>query len=196
MSYEDHGWRHRPKERGGTDPIPPFTTWAKGTGNTAQTVTETTELVFDNFRTNDQSTFGWDESGDPSGILIRSRGLYMVLAHVAYDNTDDAVERDMYVHWDALSSGVTFGSELLPAIGAGQNSSSIGIVSSIPSLIEKVNLDYFSIAELFATGLDSDPFRAAVVLGHNGTDYDTASSESTLTIVKLSTPRTFFDGTP
>ncbi len=192
-----HGWTHRPKGQGGTDPVPPFTTWAKCTRNTAQTVTTTTELEFINFRTNDTATFGWDETGDPSGLLIRDEGLYMVLADVIYNAGDIGVERSIYSHWDALSAGVTFGNELRPAIGTGQTSSGIAEVDNAAILISKGNLSHYAIAELFNSTLATDPFRAGIALVHTGVNYTIKSgSESTLTVVRLSTRRSFFDGTP
>lgn len=180
-----HGRDHRP---GGADPVPFELPWCMSSnGAVVQTVTATAELTYSSSLTNDRRTFRFDPT-DPEGVLIFRRGMYQVYADVHVESSDTAVVRAIYPTAQLLSNGPLFGigdeyGQNGFALGGGQNQSSVGAVTS-PNTISKSNLNHIAIGRV--TSIDvTDPVRFAVILEHSGTDYDTGTLESTMTIVRL-----------
>lgn len=200
-----HGWTHRPREDGGTDPIDELP-WACAYNQDVggQAVTATAELEFSNcigrglYQVGDPDpagTFSVDPD-DPFGILISRRGLYMCHADVHYDGADAAVARSMYLAWNYAASGplASVGSELNPAIGLQSASTSIAQVTTIA----KTTLQYWAIVPLTFSVSVTNPFRLAVTLQYNSAAYDISSSiVSFCTVVRLSGRNNeFIDFTP
>lgn len=170
-----------------------------------QTVTADDELEFSQAKTNDPysednptGTFAIDLDTN-AGILIYRQGLYMVLADVHYAAGSIGISRTIYSAWSRLSSGALagVGNEMNPGIGIGQAPGGISEVTTTA----KSRLTHYAITLLNVIGLDpltEDPFRAAVILQHNGSNYTTGngSNTSSLTVVRLAGLGETVDFTP
>lgn len=186
-----HAWTHRPKWQGGTDPIDPQLVYAHAYTTLAPTVTADAELEFEVCVTTDGDTFKFDDS-DPKGVLIKRPGLYQFYAYVFYAVGSIAVPRLIYTTVQRLSSGPLAGlgdeaGEGLFALGSGQNQSGVGQVTAA-NTINKSQLNHVALKELHdsPTPVSGDPYRAAVILDHAGTNYTlNGGIRSTLTIVRV-----------
>ena len=190
MSGPDyHAWTHRPKYKGGTDPISTDLSMCVASRTGAnQTVTTTVELIYDTVTTNDPDIFRWDPA-DPSAVLILREGYYGFFATVRYISASIAVPRYMYQANQPLSSGYGggFGTELGEfqfSVGQGHNQSSLGEVTSTNTIV-KSTLTHIAVCS--SGGSPAAPSRYAVVLGHqSGNDYTVGNLNSSSVIVRLS----------
>jgi len=187
-----HGWAHRFRWLGGSDPIPMQLPYIYGKNLAGQSVTDDAELQFDTDLppiTNDGDTFAFDPA-DPGGLLIMQRGLYRFTATVFYVAGSISVEREMYVTCQSLAAGPlaglgsAVGDSGWGALGNGQNESSLGVVTAT-NTIPKSLLAYQAIGRISATG--SSIQRAAVILQHNtGLNYTVESNlDSVLFIERI-----------
>lgn len=181
-----HGWSHRPKALGGTDPVPINLPWARGVMDASQSVTATTELAYTTVDTNDYTAFRWDDT-DPAGILILQKGLYACFTTVRYPAGSYATARQMYQTVQPLSSGVLGGlgaefGENDFSFGQGQSEASLGGVTTIA----KANLTHMGIQRILPDA--DDPMRLATILQHDGSDYTVSGLDSASYVVKLADP--------
>jgi hypothetical protein len=189
-----HAWTHRPKSEGGTDPITSDLPYIVAHNSSiSQTVTTTTELIFQAAVTNDTSTFDIDVVDDPSGILIYKPGLFLSIAEVNVGSGDIAVARAIYQHWNVLSFGVSFGDEIRPGIGTGQNASGIPEVTS--GGISKSKLSHLALAALHDVD-PTDPYRLGCVLQRQFANWTVQNLASSVTVVRLSGTPSFIDFSP
>lgn len=190
-----HAWTHRPKGRGGTDPIPFELPYCYGSDNAAgQSVTATSELTFSVgptlVRTNDSSVFRFDTS-DPEGILVIKDGVYRITTSVIYNASNILVQREAYPTVQLLSAGplagvgAPFGSSSTGRIAEiGLNGGEYSLASVTSTSTAKSQLSYVGIAPIF--GSTSGPFRAAVILSHPAGDYSlNAGLNSTMMIERI-----------
>lgn len=181
---EYHARTHLP---GGTDPLAIQWSYITGTGGLGQSVTANDELELDTVRTNDSATFGWDEVGDPDGLLIKRSGLYAAFATVQQQASDVAVAREIYVgivlqSLGALGSlGSPFGEAGSFFAGVGQLQAGMATVTAA---VAKASLSYMGIGHIPVSG--SAYYRAAVILDHKGTNFTlNAGAASALFIFRI-----------
>lgn len=138
-----HGWTHRPKAQGGTDPIPGVTTsaWAriaKGFDAANQTINNNTntDLTF-----NHDYNMGSGESGEgyftpngTTGLNILAHGIYILTAEVYWNSNPTAPWMLAITDTDAWFHGCYFES---------QNSQDLFGVVSLPMRVDP-NATYFA----------------------------------------------------
>lgn len=185
MKPAKHGRDHC---RGGEDPIPCGQAWVEALRTSAsQVVTATTELIFDQVRTNARSVFG--RASDTAGILIKEPGLYATYAAVRIGAGDIAVARAIYTTVQPNANGPLWGigsefAETSFSVGLGQAQAGLGEVTAA-STISKSVLNHVGIQRLIEF-TEANPMRAAVILQRNTANWTVQGLNSSLVIVQIS----------
>lgn len=161
-------------------------------GGIQQTVTTTTELLYEDASTNRPDIFDWDDT-DPAGMLVKKNAIYLGVTSVRYLSGSIAVPRAIYQAVCQLSQGPLFcvGAEWAENafnLGTGQRASSIAEVTSGAGAIAKSVLAHIGIAGISANifGPD-DPARHVVFLQHAGVDYTVGNLPSATWLFQLAT---------
>lgn len=180
-----HGRDH---EYDSEDRIPGALAWAIGsTQGISQGVTTTDYMILRSFTTNAPDCFGYDPDL-PDRIYMLEEGIYQSMLNVHVGSVNVMTPRFIYQQFGYEEVG-GFGSELLPAIGTGQQNIS---QSEADGTTAKSALSHF--AHAWAFGTPSDPPQPGLgryilqgVLGHvAGNDWTVQNISSSLCVVRLS----------
>ncbi len=170
QTIRGHAGEHR---LGSNDPLDVALPYIQGRRTTSATITADTELDYGSTGvvTNDRKTFAWDPDDSP-GLLIKRAGLYIAMVAVRVSSGIYAsVERSILIKHGPLSSGPFPGGDFGSLdfyLGDGQGDSSLSQVtatSDSKSVLNAIGMQAFDPVD------PTDPYRVAVLLNHQGTNF-------------------------
>lgn len=176
--------------------------WAQARVTSSQSITATDSIDWGFFTTNDNDIFTWDNGTDPDKIQITKPGLYICHAAISVTGGDLAKAKSIYQSIGRMSAGISFGNEMQPAIGTGQNASGISQVNASPATVSKSMLYHLGFTVVptswgFGDSLRTDPAFLFCVAQRDGVDWATsATTTSWLTIIRLGSNSLFSAGSP
>jgi hypothetical protein len=173
-----HATTHRSKGLGGSDHVPPDLPFIRGIV-LSQSVTTAAEAQWTSVDTTDPDTFRYDPDDD-AGLLMQRNGTYQFLATLKVSGGSASAEREIFVTTGVMSGGPFGGSPVVDTPNIFTSGYRLITADSDDGDFTTVLWEN-SIRDLSGTDV-FDPFRAALVLGHSGFNYN---AEATLMVIKL-----------